>query len=1078
MQGEKRNRPTTRMLMVAGLALGMMGGSVWAQQDDQVSAEDQTVSAQAQTQIDEEMIRAALPDLSMMFAKAMAGGPAAPKQEFTPYKKVIEGYTKVTSSADGSRSFYTLWKRTKDGQMLAELPRNFASQKIFMGWSISSGIPTAGVQVGDLYAYWKRFDKQLALVQPNFAFRTTGDAESKAGLKRVHTDRVVLNVPILTMSPSGGPVIDLDQLLVGRAGEFFGGRVRGAQTSLISIANAKAFPENVEVAFTVPLADGQFSTLSYSISNLPENTGYKPRAADARIGYFVTSYVDVGKPGNEETHTRYINRWRLEKADPSLKLSPPKEPIVFYIEHTTPVRYRRWVREALTMWNKAYEAVGIVNAIEVYQQDARTGAHMEKDPEDSRYNFIRWTNAGMGFAIGPSRVHPKTGQILDADIVMDEGFIRSYARWYRKLLPQIAMEGFGPETISWLEKNPRWDPRVRLASPAEREQVMLGIQQQRMMRMANLAVAHPAANSSVQLMGSGQYDGLAGRLSQINGGCMDAMMRSMDVALFNTFGNEILGDEGHRSLAEPPEDDGDDIDLGDIPLPDDLPPEMKAMILAKLKEMKAAGQLDGLEEMMAEKKASEPEEPEADDDDGEDEDEADKGDDEKEEMLDGLPESFIGPLIRDVLMHEVGHTLGLRHNFKASTVYELSEINSAEMKELPNTGSVMDYNPVNINFKDGPEQGAYTMMDIGTYDFWAIEYGYTMKKGDLKKIASRVAENDLAYATDEDTWGPDPRARRFDFGKDPLNYADSTMRLVKDLRSKLLESAVKDGQSWEKVTEGYNILLGRQITAISIAANWVGGSYVNRDRMGDPGGRDPIENIPPEVQRRAMNFVIDNAFNDEAYGLSSELLNKMSLDKWWDVENFMSLFEDPTYQVHDRIMGIQASSLTQLLNPMTLRRVYDNEFRVPDSEEALTLPEVMFTISDAIWSELDDGPDGKKYTTRKPMISSLRRDLQREHLERMIDLILPKSQSGAASKPIANLSLMKLREIQGKVDHILTSGNASHLDPYTAAHLSEAGIRIAKVLDAQYLYNTDDISSGPSLPSFLFGLQQQQQQGR
>ena len=123
-------------------------------------------------------------------------------------------------------------------------------------------------------------------------------------------------------------------------------------------------------------------TLAYSISSMPQKTGYKPRKADARIGYFTTTHLDLAKPGVYDPYVRYINRWHLEKADPKLKMSPPKQPIVFYMEHTVPVRYRRWVREGILEWNKAYEKVGIVNAIEVRQQDARSKNHMEKDPED------------------------------------------------------------------------------------------------------------------------------------------------------------------------------------------------------------------------------------------------------------------------------------------------------------------------------------------------------------------------------------------------------------------------------------------------------------------------------------------------------------------------------------------------------------------------------------------------------------------------------------------------------------------------------------------------------------------------
>ena len=167
---------------------------------------------------------------------------------------------------------------------------------------------------------------------------------------------------------------------------------------------------------------GTLQTLYYSISEIPSSTGYKPRKADQRIGYFTTSYSDYGKYKENEVEINYINRWHLEKRDSSLKVSPPKEPITFYLEHTTPVRYRRWVKEGVEYWNEAFENVGISDAIVVHYQDKVTGAHMDKDPEDVRFNFIRWLNNDISTAIGPSRVHPETGQILDADIVLTDGW--------------------------------------------------------------------------------------------------------------------------------------------------------------------------------------------------------------------------------------------------------------------------------------------------------------------------------------------------------------------------------------------------------------------------------------------------------------------------------------------------------------------------------------------------------------------------------------------------------------------------------------------------------------------------------
>ena len=166
-----------------------------------------------------------------------------------------------------------------------------------------------------------------------------------------------------------------------------------------------------------------------------------PAIADQRIGYFTTSYSDYGKYKEDEVAVNFINRWHLEKRDPSLKVSPPVEPIRFYIEHTTPVRYRRWVKQGIEFWNQAFEKIGISDAIEVVYQDKSTGANMDKDPEDVRYNFIRWLNNNQGTAIGPSRVHPETGQILDADIVLTDGWIRYFNEEFADYMPCLAMEG-------------------------------------------------------------------------------------------------------------------------------------------------------------------------------------------------------------------------------------------------------------------------------------------------------------------------------------------------------------------------------------------------------------------------------------------------------------------------------------------------------------------------------------------------------------------------------------------------------------------------------------------------------------
>lgn len=992
-------------------------------------------------------------DMARMMAAKAGGGDddkkdKKDKKDFPDFSEVSKDFTKVVSSADG-KSYYTIWKRDKDGQMLAELPRGYLSHKQFIATTIGGGDIYAGLQVGDIYCYWKRFDKRLALMAPNVGIRSTGDPETNSSVKRLFTDRVILDIPIVCMGPGGQPVIDMDALLLGHASTFFGGQARGMNTRLAKITKAKAFPLNVELAWEVPVAGGQLRTLHYSISQIKGDPSYKPRIADERIGYFTTVHRDLGEIESDKMWVRYINRWNLQKRDPKLKMSPPKEPIVFYIDHATPVRYRRWVKRGIEYWNEAYRQIGIDGAIEVRFQDKQTGAHMEKDPEDVRYNFIRWLANGQGTAIGPSRVNPMTGQILDADIVLTDGFIRGFLGTYDRVLPELAMENFTPETVAWLERNPRWDPRVRMVSPLERDRILT----ERAMRGPTAMGGHAAGMIDSTVIGDNEYDGLGDRISQINGLCMAAHGKAMQMATLRMHLDLMAELEAERS-ARPDDDQDEDKDEGS-----EIPEAVLAMIRAQLEQNPDL--IDRVPEAIRARLAmgDEPEDDaddeDADDDEGDDEDDEDEGDDEtKGDVLDGMPEEYVGPLLADLVAHEVGHTLGLRHNFKGSSIHTLDEINSPELKGVKAWGgSVMDYNGMNIRMETGSEQGDFSMIDLGPYDMWAIEYGYTFK--DPKKVLARVAEDELPYATDENTWGPDPLAQRWDMGADPLEYAQEKIRLAQWHRERLIEKWVKDGDSWSKARRGYDMTLWQQTGAMSMMSRWIGGSYVHRDKKGDPNGRAPVEPVEVEKQRAALNFIIDNSFYDEAYGLDGDLLRYMSVDKWWDEGGMRQIFQDPTWPVHDRIMGIQAMALTMILNPTTLKRVFNNEFVIDAGEDALTLPELMDTVASAAWSELDSSPE-HKYTAREPMISSLRRNLQREHLERMIDLSFQGDSGGATFKPVASLATAKLRELSSKIQGVLDGRGKSRLDAYTLAHLTEAKIRIDKALDAQYIYNTGD----------------------
>ena len=149
--------------------------------------------------------------------------------------------------------------------------------------------------------------------------------------------------------------------------------------------------------------------------------------------------------------------------------------------------------------------------------------------------------------------------------------------------------------------------------------------------------------------------------------------------------------------------------------------------------------------------------------------------------------------------------------------------------------------------------------------------------------------------------------------------------------------------------------------------------------------------------------------------------------------------------------------MTMVLNPGTLNRVYDNEYRDTDLENPLTVPEVLGTVHDSVWTELDGEINGS-YTAGRPYISSLRRNLQRAHLERMLDMAGQNNGFGAVSTAVSTLTRAQLRRLNSDIKGALD--RRSKLDPYTVAHLQDAQSIITRALDSQFIYNTSDIGGG------------------
>jgi hypothetical protein len=343
-----------------------------------------------------------------------------------------------------------LWR--KDGKVYAELTSGVLDKELFVSVSIARGIGErsilGGLSLGfgdDWVWVFRKVDDAIHVVRKNVRFFADRGSPEQKAVDLAYTDSVLFSVPIVTTGPGGGHVIDLGRIfltdLPRLSTKLPGFSFAGDRSTW---ARVKGFADNVELQVaatygssgstnidTVPDTRGVTVTVHYSLSLLPQNA-YRPRLADPRVGYFVTALKDFSQQVDEDRFVRYVNRWHLEKADPKATLSPPKKPIVFWIEKTVPFRYRPAIRRGIEAWNEAFEKAGFANAIEVRQQPDQT----DWDPEDINYNTFRWITAGQGFAMGPSRVNPRTGQILDADIIFDADFLQFWRQEYETFTPQ------------------------------------------------------------------------------------------------------------------------------------------------------------------------------------------------------------------------------------------------------------------------------------------------------------------------------------------------------------------------------------------------------------------------------------------------------------------------------------------------------------------------------------------------------------------------------------------------------------------------------------------------------------------
>ncbi len=389
--------------------------------------------------------------------------------------------------------------------------------------------------------------------------------------------------------------------------------------------------------------------------------------------------------------------------------------------------------------------------------------------------------------------------------------------------------------------------------------------------------------------------------------------------------------------------------------------------------------------------------------------------------------------VKDVVMHEIGHTLGLRHNFRSSTIYSLKQIQDPAFTKVNGlAGSVMDYNPFNLAAK-GEKQGEYVMSTLGPYDYLAIEYAYKpldpkTEADDLAKLATQATTNPLlAYATDEDaggaTPGIDPEVNRFDMGGDPLEYYKKRMKLTRELWDRIQTLQLKPGESYERLTRSFSSGFRQLAQVAPLAAKYVGGVKHLRDRAGT---NHPLyEPTPIAKQREALALVTDGMFKVDSFKLKPEFVSRLSIDQFERRGN-------PDISIANSVLNLQKGVLDVLLADSVAQRLLDSQEKVVNPASLMKLSDLYDTLQNAIWSELRTGGD----------ISTMRRNLQREHLKRVANALI----KPAANTPADARSLQRENAIA--LSGQMRAAMAKPMSKEAKAHLSESLNTLGEALKA------------------------------
>jgi hypothetical protein len=412
-------------------------------------------------------------------------------------------------------------------------------------------------------------------------------------------------------------------------------------------------------------------------------------------------------------------------------------------------------------------------------------------------------------------------------------------------------------------------------------------------------------------------------------------------------------------------------------------------------------------------------------------------------ITDPVPAKFIHDAMFRTVVHEMGHNLGMQHNFIGHEAYSAADLQSIAFTRAHGVASsVMEYAPINLWPQPYP-QGEYFQTTIGPYDYYAIKFGYAAIPGaqtpeqevpTLRRWAQAWSNPWTRYASDEDVdyatgHAADPRVEAGMLTNDPLAWCNVQMQMYRAQIASLNKYWPAPSEDYQQERSAFAFMLRGYDRCADTAAHYLGGQYLSWAHAGDPGAAPPIVPVPRATERRAMDILDRSLFDPAALSVPASTLSRLRYTEWsgysytsWEgYGNLPTWAYDPParhdYPFVEAVNKAQLAAIDYLFNPVVLQRIDENPME--SAGPTMTLADLFDWLHDGIFNDL-----------RRNDIPLISRNLQSAYVDRLAAL---------ATKPAAGTPSDAQALAQAGLQRIARDASAALRAPHdavTQAHLT------------------------------------------